>query len=96
MHWRWFLPLPLAAFLCGEAVRAPQLKPELPPHGSCAAYERARDQYLLAYGYTTERPDRARELVSSAMLLINECPGPAAEKLRARGNELSLKLKKSL
>lgn len=97
MHWRWLAPLPLAAFLCGEAVRAPVLKPELPKkNAACSSYEEARGAYLLAYGWARENRARAREYADSSLRLLEECPSPATETLRARAKELKAKLGASL
>lgn len=88
MHWRWFLPFPLAAFLCGEAVRAPELLPPLPHQGDCFAYEAARERYLLAYGLSLEKPRAAEALLSETTKLLKNCPGSSAELLRARAEDL--------
>jgi hypothetical protein len=97
MHWRWFVPFPLAAFLCGQAVRAPALKPALEAVSpGCPGYEQARASYLLAYGYRLEEPARSRSYVNESLALIKECPGPAAGRLRTRGKELRANLGESL
>lgn len=85
MHWRWLVPLPLAALLCGEAVRAPRLKPVL-AHNSpgCAAYPSARERYLLAYAYGWEQAELSRSLLSEMESLLKECKSAEAEALRAR------------
>ena len=95
MHWRWLVPFPLAAFLCGEAVQAPRLRPPLPPWGECADYEGARQRYLLAHAYAIESPAFARQLARASLKSLNECPGPAADTLRTRGRELLTKLGES-
>jgi len=88
MHWRWFLPFPLAAFLCGEAVQAPRLRPALPAHADCYGYEAARERYLLAYGYQREKPLLSKRLQNESVSLLKDCAGPEADLLRARAASL--------
>ncbi|RZA06977.1 MAG: hypothetical protein EOP11_08965 [Proteobacteria bacterium] len=84
MHWRWFVPLPLAAFLCGEAVDAPRLRAPLAVSSECAGYVAARDRYLLAYGFAREKPAVSRGLEAEALELLRGCGDAASSLLRER------------
>ncbi len=85
MHWRWLAPLPLAALLCGEPVRAPRLKSVLALSSpGCGGYPSARERYLLAYAYGWEQPELSQSLLLEMESLLKGCRGAEAEALRAR------------
>lgn len=89
MHWRWLLPFPVAAFLCGEAVQAPRLvAPLARTSETCATYAAARERYLFAYANAWSQPAASRELLGEMEGLLQGCVGPETAALRVRAEAL--------
>lgn len=93
MKWIKFLFLPLAAWLVGDPMDPPRLRPEFPAANSAECpFAEARRSYLLAWGFAEEHPARAAILVERALKELAGC-GTGTELFRERVRTLQQRLR---
>ena len=76
LSWELLLFLCVLTPIVGTPVRAPKLKPQLPPTKTCKEAKDLIETYLLAYAYRWENPGRSVFLQKQVDTLSEETTVP--------------------
>jgi hypothetical protein len=86
MNWKPLLILPLSAWILGEAVDPPRLKPPLPASDPCPLYNSAKRAFLLAHAYRENDHELSKYYLNRAQAEAESC-APSAQALKERINQ---------